>query len=373
MHCGIKPSGNPDLALVASENHMPVSAAGVFTQNLACAGPVQVSKAHLATSGGQASAVIVNSGNANCATGNDVEVARYMCAVAARELGCRQEQVLVCSTGLIGIPLDVRPVQRGVPSLVAALASDWGGGAARAIMTTDTVPKEVSVRREGWSVGGMAKGAAMLAPNMATMLAVLTTDAVVDPATLQNLLGQAVSMTFNRIIVDGCTSTNDSVIVLANGASKVEPEPVALGRALVEACGSLAMQMVRDAEGHTKVVTISIEEAATPEEAERAARKLAGSLLVKSSFYGADPYWGRVLSELGTAGVALDIDTVTIAYDDVVVSKGRGPTGSDDAARAVVAQPEFTLSCRLGAGVHSYFVHTNDLTHAYIDENMGTS
>ena len=373
MHCGIKPSGTPDLALVATSDHQPVPAAAVFTQNLACAGPVQVSRQHLQESGGYASAVIVNSGNANCATGTDVEVARLMCALTSIELKCDEQHVLVCSTGLIGIPLDVQPIRRGLPMLAAALDESWGGGAARAIMTTDTVPKEVAVQRSQWTVGGMAKGAAMLAPNMATMLAVVTTDAVAEPAELQAALRQAVSMTFNRIVVDGCTSTNDTVIALASGASGVVPDKRELTGALVEACGSLAMQMVRDAEGHTKVVTIVIEEAASAAEAEIAARKLAGSLLVKSSFYGSDPYWGRVLSELGVAGVAVDVDSVTIAYDDVVVSKGRAPTGADDAASAIVKQPEFTLTCRLGAGDQSYFVHTNDLTHAYIDENMGTS
>jgi glutamate N-acetyltransferase/amino-acid N-acetyltransferase len=237
-------------------------------------------------------------------------------------------------------------------------------------MTTDTVPKEVIVESDGWTIGGMAKGAAMLAPDMATMLAALTTDAAVDPADLHEALASAVSTTFNRIVVDGCTSTNDTVILLAGGAAGA-PHPGAFATALEQACASLAMQMVRDAEGHTKVVTIVIEDAATVEDAERAARKLAGSLLVKSSFYGSDPYWGRILSDLGTAGVTVDVDAITIAYDDVIVSKGRAPTGLD--ASVAAKQPEFTLTCRLGAGDHSYFVHTNDLTHAYIDENMGTS
>jgi glutamate N-acetyltransferase/amino-acid N-acetyltransferase len=254
--------------------------------------------------------------------------------------------------------------------LAAELAATHGAAAARAIMTTDTVPKEVTVGGDGWTIGGMAKGAAMLAPNMATMLAVLTTDAAVEPVELQRALTKAVSTTFNRIVVDGCTSTNDTVLVLANGRAGA-PDIPAFERALAEACGSLAMQMARDAEGHTKVVTIVIEEAATVAEAERAARKLAGSLLVKSSFYGSDPYWGRVLSDLGTAEISMDIDAVTIAYDDIVVSKGRAPTGAD--ASDVVALPEFTLTCRLGAGESTYFVHTNDISHAYIDENMGTS
>ncbi|MEY2434001.1 MAG: glutamate N-acetyltransferase / amino-acid N-acetyltransferase [Acidimicrobiaceae bacterium] len=369
-HCGIKASGAPDLALVATADHAPAAAAGVFTQNLACAGPVQVSKRHLETTSGRAAAVILNSGNANCATGNDVEIADHMCALTAKELGVSDEDVLVCSTGLIGIPLDAAPLERGIPALAAELSSTFGAAAARAIMTTDTVPKEVVITGDGWTIGGMAKGAAMLAPNMATMLAVLTTDAAVEPLELQRALTSAVSTTFNRIVVDGCTSTNDTVLVLANGSAGA-PDSQTFERALEEACGSLALQMARDAEGHTKVVTIVIEEAATVEDAERAARKLAGSLLVKSSFYGSDPYWGRVLSDLGTAGISMDIDAVTIAYDGVVVSKGRAPTGAD--ASGVAQQAEFQLTCRLGVGESSYFVYTNDLSHAYLDENMGTS
>jgi glutamate N-acetyltransferase/amino-acid N-acetyltransferase len=202
------------------------------------------------------------------------------------------------------------------------------------------------------------------------MLAVLTTDAAVEPVALQRALASAVSATFNRIVVDGCTSTNDTVLVLANGAG-AQPDEDDFARKLAEACTSLALQMARDAEGHTKVVTIVIEGAASDDDAEQAARKLAGSLLVKSSFYGCDPYWGRVLSDLGTADIAMDVDAVTISYDDIVVSKGRAPTGAD--ATVVAAQPEFTLRCHLGVGQGAYFVYTNDLTHAYIDENMGTS
>jgi len=370
-HCGIKESGAPDLALVATSDHAPVAAAGVFTQNLACAGPVQVSKRHLATTGGRAAAIVLNSGNANCATGSDVDVAEQMCALTAKGLGCAPDEVLVCSTGLIGIPLPLGPLQSGIPALTDALAAEGGPAAATAIMTTDTVSKQVVVEGHGWSIGGMAKGAAMLAPNMATMLAVLTTDAAVASDDLQAALSDAVQTSFNRVVVDGCTSTNDTVLVLANGASSTTPNLDEFSAALEAACRSLALQMARDAEGHTKMVTLSIEGAATVEEAERAARKLATSLLVKSSFYGADPYWGRVLSDLGTANVALDIDAVTIAYDDVVVSKGRAPTGAD--ASAVLQQPEFTLTCRLVAGDASYFVFTNDLSHAYIDENMTTS
>ena len=370
-HVGIKANGNPDLAIVATTDGRPVAAAGTFTQNLACAGPVRVSKRNLATTGGRAAAVVLNSGNANCATGTDVAVAEAMAAATAAGLGCDAEHVLVCSTGLIGIPLDEAVVTAGIKSVAPTVHADGGQDAAVAIMTTDTVPKTVAIEGDGWTIGGIAKGAAMLAPNMATMLAVLTTDAAVEPGDLRTALSDAVAESFNRVVVDGCTSTNDSVLLLANGLAG-PPADLALFRAaLAAACRSLALQMAADAEGHTKVVTIEIAGAADDVEADRAARKLATSLLVKCSFYGADPYWGRVLSDIGTAGVAMDVDAVTIAYDDVVVSKGLAPTGAD--AAAVAARPEFTLRCDLGVGSGSSWVVTNDLTHAYVDENMGTS
>ena len=371
-HIGIKASGDPDLAIVATADGQPVAAAGTFTQNLACAGPVRVTKRHLAATGGQASAVVLNSGNANCATGTDVAVAEEMAALAASAVGAPSaEHVLVCSTGLIGIPLDPGPLRSGIPAVAGSRTPEGGPAAARAIMTTDTVAKTVTVAGDGWTVGGIAKGAAMLAPNMATMLAVLTTDAAVAPDDLQRSLSAAVAGSFNRIVVDGCTSTNDTVLVLANGLAGPPADPAAFDAALAEACLSLATQMANDAEGHTKVVRIEIEGAADDEDADRAARKLAGSLLVKSSFYGSDPYWGRVLSDLGTAGVAVDVEAVTIAYDAVVVSKGLAPTGAD--ATQVVAAPSFTLTCHLGVGPGQAWLLTNDLSHAYIDENMGTS
>lgn len=372
-HAGIKASGDPDVAIVATADGQPVAAAGTFTQNLACAGPVRVSRRHLAATGGRAAAVVLNSGNANCATGTDVAVAEAMCAATASAVGCGVEHVLVCSTGLIGIPLDPDVVTAGIGSLAPTRHADGGDAAARAIMTTDTVPKTVVVADPGgaWTIGGIAKGAAMLAPNMATMLAVLTTDADVDVPTLQAALSDSVAESFNRVVVDGCTSTNDTVLVLASGLAGPPADLGAFRAALAAACRSLALQMAADAEGHTKVVTIEILGAATDAEADRAARKLATSLLVKCSFYGADPYWGRVLSDLGTAGVALDVDSITVAYDDVVVSRGLAGTGAD--ASHVTARPEFTLRCDLGAGEGSAWVVTSDLTHAYVDENMGTS
>ena len=370
-HVGIKANGNPDLAIVATVDGQPVSAAGTFTQNLACAGPVRISKRNLVSTGGRAAAVVLNSGNANCATGTDVAVAEAMAAATGAAIGCAADHVLVCSTGLIGIPLDEATVTDGIAMLAPKAHAGGGDEAAAAIMTTDTVPKTVVVEGDGWTIGGIAKGAAMLAPNMATMLAVLTTDAAVEPDELQAALRDGVETSFNRIVVDGCTSTNDTVLVLANGVAGPPSDLATFRASLAAACRSLALQMAADAEGHTKVVTIQIEGATDDAEAERAARKLAGSLLVKCSFYGSDPYWGRVLSDLGTAGVAMDVDAVTVAYDDVVVSRGLGPTGAD--ASQVATRAEFTLRCDLGVGAGSYWVVTNDLTHAYVDENMGTS
>jgi len=232
----------------------------------------------------------------------------------------------------------------------------------------------------GCTVGGLAKGAAMLAPDMAahpphaTMLAVLTTDAAVEPSSLAAILQAAVDVSFNRVVVDGCTSTNDTVLLLAGGAAGPPADAAACAAAVTEVCTSLARQMADDAEGHTKVVTIDITGAADAAEADRAARALATSLLVKCSFYGSDPYWGRVLSDLGTAGVALDVDAVTIAYAGHVVSRGLSPVPHAAAAvQAAVASPAFALACDLGVGTASAWILTNDLSHAYVDENMGTS
>jgi glutamate N-acetyltransferase/amino-acid N-acetyltransferase len=295
-----------------------------------------------------------------------------MCELTAKELGCQPDDVLVCSTGLIGIELDPVPLRTGIPAVAAARRPGGGADAAEAIRTTDTRRKEVLVVADGFTVGGMAKGAAMLAPNMATMLAVLTTDADVEGPVLQDALAAAVAGSFNRLSVDGCTSTNDTVIVLASGLQPAAPDAVA--GALAQACGSLARQMAADAEGHTKVVTVRVTGAANDAEADQAARKVADSQLVKCSWYGRDPYWGRVLSELGTAGVALDLDAVTISYGDVVVSVGGLPVPHDaDALLAVMAAEDLTVECDLGVGGGEGWVLTNDLTHAYIDENMGTS
>jgi len=374
VHCGIKDSGAPDLALVATEDAHAVTAAAVFTSNLATAAPVQVSRQHLDVSGRRAAAVVLNSGNANAATGESGrDDAERMCALVAGELGCRPDEVLVCSTGLIGIPLPMAVIEGGIPGLVGARAADGGADAAEAIRTTDTVRKEVVVEGNGFTVGGMAKGAAMLAPNMATMLAVLTTDAAADADGLHTGLRAAVDNSFNALSVDGCTSTNDTVIVLASGrAGKVDSGDLA--DALAEACTSLASQMAEDAEGATKVARVRVTGAASNDEAKRAARKVAESQLVKCSLFGADPYWGRIVSELGTAGVTFDPDRVEVAYGDVVVCAKGIPVAHDaDAVRLHLQGRRIELRADLGLGTGEGTILTNDLTPAYIDENMRTS
>lgn len=374
--CGIKPSGEPDLALVATEDGRPATTAGVFTENMVVAAPVVVSRRHLDATGGQAAAVVLSSGNANAATGARGEAdAERMCDLVAGEIGSRPDEVLVCSTGLIGVELSMDRVDAGVPALAAARgpAPAHGIAAADAILTTDTRRKETVVRGDGFVVGGMAKGAAMLAPNMATMLAVLTTDARLDADRLRGVLRAGVADSFNAVTVDGCTSTNDTVLVLANGRAGT-PDPHAFADAVAAACEDLATQMVGDAEGHTKVVRVRVTGAASDGEARQAARKVAESQLVKCSWFGEDPYWGRVASDLGTAGVALDPALLTIAYGGTVVSRGCVPVDHDAAAVAAHMAGEYIdLHCDLGVGDGRARVLTNDLTYGYIDENKGTS
>jgi glutamate N-acetyltransferase/amino-acid N-acetyltransferase len=401
--CGIKSPPAPDLALVASDDGRPVTAAGVFTSNLAAAAPVQVSLAHLQATGGRAAAVILNSGNANAATGAPGRAAAVsMCRVTAEGLGCRPEEVLVCSTGLIGIPLPIDVVVAGVPGLLADRGGDGGARAAGAIMTTDTFAKQAVVAGAGFTVGGMAKGAAMLAPHMvgrgggsgsvgpdsrhgsagsgrtppsATMLAVLTTDAAAEPATLQRALARAVARSFNQLSVDGATSTNDTVIVLAGGRSGAAPDEADLTEALWEACADLAGQMAADAEGGTKVVRVLVTGAATAADAAIGARRIADSQLVKCSWYGQDPYWGRIVSELGSAGIPFNIDRVQVSYGGITVCDGGvAAHGYDrDALATVMAQPMVEIVADLGLGDGAGTILTADLTPSYIDENMRTS
>jgi glutamate N-acetyltransferase/amino-acid N-acetyltransferase len=371
---GIKDGGALDLSLVATDDGRAVSAAGVFTSNLMTAAPVTVSQSHLRVSAGQTAAVILNAGNANAATGEKgCDDAETMCDLTAAELGCDRHNVLVCSTGLIGIPLPIDQISAAIPALVEARTPEGSGDAAEAIRTTDTHRKEVTVRGPAFVVGGMAKGAAMLAPNMATMLAVLTTDAEAEPSELQAALRAGVADSFNVLTIDGCTSTNDTVLLLANGrAGRVDLDD--LTAAVVAACDDLAGQMAGDAEGATKVVRLVVTGAHSDADAQAAARKVADSQLVKCSWYGKDPYWGRIASEVGSAGVHFDQRLLSVSYGEVTVCHGGIAVDHDRAAVAEhMDQRHLEICCDLGLGSGRGSVLTNDLTHAYVDENMGTS
>lgn len=372
LACGIKDSGAPDLALVATDDHAPVAAAAVFTSNLAQAAPVQISRAHLADA--RAAAVVLSSGNANAATGEaGRRDARRMCELTADGLAIETADVLVCSTGLIGIPMPMPALEGGIPKLCGALSADGGPDAAQAMLTTDTVRKEATATAGRAIVGGMAKGAAMLSPAMATMLAVLTTDAAVDPHVLQQALARAVGDTFDCLSVDGCRSTNDTVIVLANGRAGAV-DTTALTDALTGVCGSLAEQMAKDAEGATKLVRVRVSGARTQGEARVAARAVANSQLVQCSLNGGDAYWGRVLSELGASGAFIDPERVDIAYNGITVCRDGIACAHDEAALAAqMAGREIDLRCDLRLAHGEATILTTDLSHAYIDENRRTS
>ena len=381
--CGIKSTGAPDLALVATADRRPVPAAAVFTTNRVQAAPVQVSREHLAD--GRAAAVVLNSGNANAATGErGRRDARRMCELTGESLGCSPEDVLVCSTGLIGVPLPMEPVEVGIPKLAASLELR-GDLAAEAILTTDTRTKEVADVLELGDgtvahIGAMAKGAAMLAPAMATMLAVITTDLAMPADVLRSMLVDAVEESFHRLSIDGCTSTNDTVIALANGTAANEPiaegttEYSRAARAFRHACKMLTAEMALDAEGMTKVVDIVVKGARTDREARLAARQVANSQLVQCSLNGGDPYWGRVLSELGASGASFDPEGPDISYGGVTVCRDGVAADHDDSALgAVMASAHVVITCDLHEGDGSAEMTTTDLSHAYIDENRRTS
>jgi len=384
--CGIKPAGELDLAVVVGPPG--TVAAGAFTTNVVVAAPVVWSRSRLAASP-DARAVVVNSGNANACTGPAGHRAvRATAERAAAELGCLPEQVLVCSTGVIGVPLDAGRVGDGIAKAAASLggyggspprASD-GRAAAEAIRTTDTVAKQAgTVLPGGVTVGGMAKGAAMLAPALATahatMLAVLTTDALADPAALRSGLAMAVEESFNRITVDGAQSTNDTVLLLASGASGVAADPDELAGAVRAVCDDLAGQMLADAEGGTKVIRVEVGGAGSAVEALAVARRVADSPLVKAAAYGGDPNWGRVLQAAGTAGVAFDPEAVRLELrgaapggaEPVVLLRNGAPTGADGSA--AMAGPEIGFRLHLGGAGPWACVRTADLTPEYVRLN----
>jgi glutamate N-acetyltransferase / amino-acid N-acetyltransferase len=376
VSAGIKVNGGSDLALVVSET--AATAAAVFTINRAQAAPVVVSREHLARSGGFARAVVVNSGCANACTGDDgLAVARETAAEAARLIGCPLEQVLVASTGVIGVGLPIEKIRTGLPVAVRALAVDQGAAAARAIMTTDPFPKEASGRtmiagRE-IIVGGMAKGSGMIEPMMATMLAFVTTDAAVPGPLLDRALRDVVDDTFNAITVDGECSTNDCVFLLANGASGVhidEHSYPQFAGALRSVCRGLALGIVRGGEGATKLVAVTVTGAASPEDARKAAKAIANSPLVKTAIHGGDPNWGRLIAVAGRAGVAFELNQAAVAIGSTVLFKDGRPF-DENAPRAAeyLSGKEIAIAVHLGAGSAESTVWTCDLSAEYVRIN----
>lgn len=367
---GIKPAGDLDVALVVADDGSV--GAAVFTMNRAAAAPVTLSRRHLAA-GPAVRAVILNSGCANAATGEHGDsVVLATVQEVAEAVGCAPDEVLVCSTGPIGARLDATAMARGVRLAVAALAAtpDAGGAAARALMTTDSVPKEAVSAGAGFLVGGMAKGAGMIRPGMATMLAVVTTDAAVEPAALDAALRLAVDESFNSLDIDGCESTNDTVVVMASGASGRMVSGGELAAPLGDVCRSLARQIAVDAEGASRVVRLAVRGAADAAAARMLGRVIADSALVRSSFFGGDPNWGRIVAALGTAPVAVDPARVAIAYEGVVVAEGGAPVGADlDAVAATMASGDFTVDVTVGDGTGVCEVLTTDLTPDYVRFN----
>ena len=366
---GLKASGRPDVALVVNDgpDH---HAAAVFTGNRVEAAPVTWSRTVVAD--GRADAVVLNSGGANACTGvpgfqDTHRTAEHVGAV----LDIAPGDVVVCSTGLIGERLPMHLLLPGIDSAAAALATDGGPAAAEAIMTTDTVAKTASATRDGWSVGGMAKGAGMLAPALATMLVVISTDAVVDVPDLDDVLRGATATTFDRVDSDGCMSTNDTVVLLASGASGVEVGRDHLAEAVTEVCASLARQLVADAEGAHHDIAVEVRSAASVDDALEVARSVARNNLFKCAVFGNDPNWGRVLAAVGTTAAAFDPASLDVSMNGVMVCRAGG-VGEDRALVDLTAR-EVHVVVDLHAGDATATIWTNDLTHDYVHENSAYS
>jgi glutamate N-acetyltransferase/amino-acid N-acetyltransferase len=362
------------MALLATEDGRAVPCAAVFTQNQFAAPPVELDRGTLAANGGRAAAVVVNSGNANAGTGAaGYKDAQLMAAATAEALQVQSSDILVCSTGIIGTPLPMEPIISHIPKLAKKLSVDGAHDAARGILTTDHQPKEVVIKGSNFTLGGMAKGCGMIAPNMATMLAFLTTDADVPRPLMQKLLGHASDETFNTLNVDGATSTNDTAMLFASGkGGKADAEEFA--NAVLAACNDLTLQMARDAEGMTRIVRLTVTGAASNDEARIAAKNIAENNLVKCSWYGGDPYWGRLLAAAGSAGVALDVPKSRVAYSGITVAKGGVSVPHDGQALAEqMMGEEFDIEVFLGAGKGTAKVIGIDLGPGYIKENSRTS
>jgi glutamate N-acetyltransferase / amino-acid N-acetyltransferase len=369
---GLKPSGKPDMALVVNDGPAH-SAAGVFTRNKVQAAPVLWSRQVLTA--GRLRAVVLNSGGANACTGPEgFQTAHVTAEKAADLLGCGAGEVAVCSTGIIGEQLPRDTVLIGVEAAAKALGDDAASGraAATAIMTTDTVVKEAAhTDAAGWTIGGTTKGAGMIAPSMATMLTVLTTDAVVDSPVLDAALRAAVRVSFDRLDVDGSMSTNDTVLVLSSGASGVAADPGDFTAALTLVCRDLARQMQADAEGVTKRVTVRVAGAATDDEAVVVARTVARDSLVKTAMFGADPNWGRIAAAAGYADAALDPDRLDVTINGVVLC--RGGVAAGDRSAADLSGPDVLVEIELGLGAGEAEILTTDLSHGYVEENSAYS
>jgi len=371
---GIKASGKPDVALVVNEGPLDV-AAGVFTSNRFKAAPVQWSQQVLADHAVRA--VILNSGGANACTGaqgfaDTHHTAEYVAAALSRmgdEVGAGD--VAVCSTGLIGELLPMDLIRSGIDLAVSGISDQGGADAAVAIMTTDSVPKTAQAQGSGYVVGGMAKGAGMLAPALATMLVVITTDAVIDADLAQDALRTAVGLSFDRIDSDGCMSTNDTVLLLASGASGVTPVASEFVDVLTQVCRSLARQLIGDAEGASKDIRITVERAASVDDALEVARAISRSNLLKCAIHGEDPNWGRVLSAAGTTSADFEPDAVDVALNGVWVCRGGGV--GDDRDGVDMSGREVVIEVNLRAGEESATVWTNDLTADYVHENSAYS
>jgi glutamate N-acetyltransferase/amino-acid N-acetyltransferase len=366
---GLKSSGAPDLALVVNRGPLQ-SAAAVFTSNRAQANPIIWSRQVIAD--GIVSAIVLNSGGANCFTGSEGFQTTHLTAEAVAEsVGVSAGDVLVCSTGLIGDQLDRTKLLPGVSEAASALSAEGGADAARAIMTTDSVPKTAVRDRDGWRIGGMAKGAGMLAPGLATMLVVITTDAVLDSAQLDAALRAATRVSFDRLDSDGCMSTNDQVTLLASGASGIAPDPALFTAALTDLCMDLAFQLQHDAEGASHDIVIEVMSAATEEDAVEVGRAIARNNLFKAAVFGNDPNWGRVLAAIGTTRAAFDPYDVDVVMNGVrVCAKGQPDRPRDEVD---LTPRQLLLQLELHAGNAGAIVLTNDLTHDYVHENSAYS
>lgn len=377
VSAGIKKSGRRDVALLVAE--APAAAAAVFTTNSMAAAPVVVSRRHIA--GGHIRAVITNSGNANACTGSaGIVDAEAMASATARALGCESGEVIVASTGVIGVPLPVDLVVAGAVEAVDVLDTADGMPAAEAIMTTDTFPKQIAIAVETtetrYVVGGMAKGSGMIMPNMATMLGYVTTDAPLTPAACDAALRSAVNRTFNRITVDSDTSTNDMVVLMASGAAggdeidAASPAFDKVSSAIEEVCRELARMIVRDGEGATKLIEITVRGAASEADAHEAAMSVANSPLFKTAIFGGDANWGRVVMAVGKSSARVDPDRIEVVFAGITVCKdGTGFAFDEQAAAAALAEPEIEVVVDLHLGESVATVLTCDLSYEYVRIN----